>query len=360
MIKILTVVGARPQFVKAATVSRAIRKLDGIEEKLVHTGQHFDQNMSDVFFEEMEIPKPDYQLNINSLGHAAMTGQMMEGLEKLMLAEKPDAVLIYGDTNSTLAGAITAKKLHIKVVHVEAGLRSFNIKMPEEVNRILADRISDILYCPTEEARKNLMAEGFENFNSRIVVIGDVMYDAALFYAEKSKITSKIIGKLSLDNYALCTLHRAENTDEKSKLESICKALNELNKEIEIVLPIHPRTKKMLEKFKLKLDVTLIEPVGYFDMISLLENASLVLTDSGGLQKEAYFFKKPCVTMREQTEWVELLDAKVNVLAGSDEKLILSGAKEMLARDCSFEARLYGDGNASELIALDLLNSLNA
>jgi len=359
MIKILTIVGARPQFVKAATVSRAIRKLQGIEEVLVHTGQHFDQNMSDVFFDEMEISKPDHHLNINSLGHGAMTGQMMEGLEKLIIDEKPDAVLIYGDTNSTLAGAITAKKLHVKVVHVEAGLRSFNIRMPEEVNRILADRISDILYCPTEEAKKNLLKEGFDHFDSRIEVIGDVMYDAALHYAEKSKTSSKIVNELSLKDYALCTLHRAENTDDKYKLESICNALNEIHSELEVVIPLHPRTKKMLEKFNLNLNVRLIEPVGYFDMISLLENCDLVVTDSGGLQKEAYFFKKPCVTMREQTEWVELIEAGVNVLTGSDEKLILSSCKEMLKKDCSFEAKLYGDGHAADKIAADLLKTIN-
>ena len=226
MIKILTVVGARPQFVKAATVSRAIQKLNGIEEILVHTGQHFDKNMSDVFFDEMEISKPNFQLAINNLGHGAMTGQMMEGLEKLMLEIKPDAVLIYGDTNSTLAGAITARKLHIKVVHVEAGLRSFNMDMPEEVNRILTDRISDVLYCPTDEAKKNLLKEGYENIDTRIEVIGDVMYDAALFYAEKSNEISTIVSDLSLGDFALCTLHRAENTDERSNLESICRALN--------------------------------------------------------------------------------------------------------------------------------------
>ena len=231
--------------------------------------------------------------------------------------------------------------------------------MPEEVNRILADRISDILYCPTEEAKINLLNEGFANFDSRIEVIGDVMYDAALYYAEISKRASNIVRELSLKEYALCTLHRAENTDDKSKLESICRALNELSKELEIVIPIHPRTKKMLEKFNLNLNVKLIEPVGYFDMISLLENARLIITDSGGLQKEAYFFNKPCVTMREQTEWVELIQAGVNVLAGSDEKLILSSAKEMLVRECSFEAKFYGDGKASDKIAMDLLKTVN-
>lgn len=359
MVRILTVIGARPQFIKAATVSRAIQKLEGMDEILVHTGQHFDQNMSDVFFDEMEIPKPDHHLDINSLGHGAMTGKMMEGLEQLMLKIKPDAVVIYGDTNSTLAGAITAKKLHIKVAHVEAGLRSFNMEMPEEVNRILADRISDVLYCPTEVAKNNLLKEGFENIESRIEVIGDVMYDAALYYAEKSKKVSRIVDDLSLDEFVLCTLHRAENTDDPDKLNSICRALNELNNEVQVVLPLHPRAKKMLEKFDIHLNVKVIEPIGYFDMISLLENTQLVLTDSGGLQKEAYFFKKPCVTMREQTEWVELLEVGANLLAGSDEDKILKNAQEMLTKDISFDAELYGNGHAAEKISNDLLHYLN-
>ena len=225
MIKVLTVVGARPQFVKAATVSRAFNKIDGVKEMIVHTGQHFDQNMSDVFFEEMDIPKPEFHLDINSLNHGAMTGRMMEGLEGLMLKEKPDSVLIYGDTNSTLAGALTASKLHIPVAHVEAGLRSYNMRMPEEVNRILADRISNVLYCPTKVAESNLLKEGFSDFDNRIVISGDVMYDAAMFYAARSKEVSSIVRDLELSRFVLCTLHRAENTDDPEKLKSICSAL---------------------------------------------------------------------------------------------------------------------------------------
>ncbi|MEQ8520728.1 MAG: UDP-N-acetylglucosamine 2-epimerase (non-hydrolyzing) [Vicingaceae bacterium] len=359
MKKILTVIGARPQFVKAATVSRAFSKIKGVSEIIVHTGQHFDQNMSEVFFTEMEIPKPDHFLNVNSLGHGAMTGKMMEGLEALMISEKPDAVMVYGDTNSTLAGAITAKKLQIKVAHVEAGLRSFNMHMPEEVNRILTDRISDILYCPTEVARKNLMEEGYGHFNARIAVIGDVMYDAAMYYAEKSHEKSSIIDDLGLKDFALCTLHRAENTDDKEKLASICSALNTIGKDLEIILPLHPRTKKMLAAYGLKLNVRTIEPVGYFDMIALISSSDLVLTDSGGLQKEAYFFKKPCVTMREQTEWVELIEAGVNMLTGSDGDLIVKSVEIMRNKELSFNADLYGDGNASVKIAEDLFASLN-
>ena len=357
--KILTVIGARPQFVKAATVSRAFRELVDVHEVIVHTGQHFDQNMSDVFFEEMEIPRPDHFLNVNSMSHGAMTGRMMEGLEKLMMDKKPDAVLIYGDTNSTLAGALTAKKLHIRVIHVEAGLRSFNMDMPEEVNRILTDRISDVLYCPTEEARKNLLREGFEHFNCRIEVIGDVMYDAALFYARLSAERSTVISDLDLDRFALCTLHRAENTDKRENLEDICRALNALNAEIEIVLPLHPRTRKMLDNYGIELNVRIIDPVGYFDMIALLKKCSLVLTDSGGLQKEAYFFEKACVTMRDQTEWVELIRAGTNVLTGANGDLILASAREMLKKELSFSQKLYGDGHASESIARDIKDWLD-
>lgn len=359
MKKVLTVVGARPQFVKAATISRALKEFSDIREILVHTGQHFDQNMSDVFFDEMEIPKPDFHLNINSLNHGAMTGRMLEGLENLMLSEKPDIVLVYGDTNSTLAGALAASKLHISVAHVEAGLRSFNMNMPEEINRILTDRISDILYCPTDTARKNLMEEGFSKFGSRITVPGDVMYDAALFYAKKAGEKSKIRQELGLTSYVLCTLHRAENTDDIGRLSSICNALNEISKTYQVVLPLHPRTKKLLEKTGLKLNFQTIEPVGYFDMLSLLENTEVVLTDSGGLQKEAYFFKKPCITMRDQTEWVELLEAGVNVLTGSNGNKIMEAVWEMKQKKLSFDQLLYGNGNAAAVIAEDLMKYLN-
>lgn len=359
MKKVLTVVGARPQFVKAATVSRAFKKISGIKELIVHTGQHFDANMSDIFFEEMNIPKPDFQLNINSLNHGAMTGRMMEGIEKLLLEEKPDILLIYGDTNSTLAGALAAAKLHIPVAHVEAGLRSYNMEMPEEINRILADRISSILYCPTQTAVNNLMKEGYSNINARIVVSGDVMYDAALFYASASKEKSSVVRDLNLNKFVLCTLHRAENTDDPNKLSSIVNALNEINKTIPVVMPLHPRTLKLLQKEGLELNFKTLDPVGYFDMLALLEASILVLTDSGGLQKEAYFFKKPCVTMREQTEWLELIEEGANVLAGSDGLKIIFAAEEMLKKKISFENNLYGDGHAADLIAEDIFKYLN-
>lgn len=350
--KILTVIGARPQFVKAAALNREFAKHSDIEEILVHTGQHFDANMSDIFFDEMEIPKPKYNLDINSVGHGAMTGRMLEGIEEILLKEKPDLLLVYGDTNSTIAGALAAKKLHIKVAHVEAGLRSFNMEMPEEVNRILTDRISDYLLCPTQTAVDNLMKEGYKNINTIIEKTGDVMQDAANFYAQKSEQKSTIVKEINLNKYILTTLHRAENTDDKERLSNIVEALNEIHQTIcPIVLPLHPRTKKKLESFKLELKVKIINPVGYFDMIELIKNSSLVMTDSGGLQKEAFFFKKNCVTMRDQTEWVELITADVNVLVGANKNQIIQQSKKMLNKISDFTLDLYGNGMASKNIA---------
>lgn len=350
--KILTVIGARPQFVKAAALNREFAKHSDIEEILVHTGQHFDANMSDIFFDEMEIPKPKYNLDINSVGHGAMTGRMLEGIEEILLKEKPDLLLVYGDTNSTIAGALAAKKLHIKVAHVEAGLRSFNMEMPEEVNRILTDRISDYLLCPTQTAVDNLMKEGYKNINTIIEKTGDVMQDAANFYAQKSEQKSTIVKEINLNKYILTTLHRAENTDDKERLSNIVEALNEIHQTIcPIVLPLHPRTKKKLESFKLELKVKIINPVGYFDMIELIKNSSLVMSDSGGLQKEAFFFKKNCVTMRDQTEWVELITADVNVLVGANKNQIIQQSKKMLNKISDFTLDLYGNGMASKNIA---------
>jgi len=348
--KLITIVGARPQFVKAAAVSREIAKHPEITEIIVHTGQHFDKNMSAIFFKEMEIPKPKYNLNINGLSHGAMTGQMLEGIEKIILDEKPDFVVVYGDTNSTIAGALATKKLHAKVVHIEAGLRSFNMKMPEEINRILTDRISDILFCPTDEAIKNLNKEGFENYDCEIIKSGDVMQDAAMFYAEKSKEKSTIIKKLKLKKFILCTLHRAENTDDLNNLKSIINALNKINTETPMVFPLHPRTKKIIQKNKIEMKFRSIEPVGYFDMLELLKHCSLVMTDSGGLQKEAFFFKKNCVTLREQTEWVELVENNFNMLAGSNAEKIYSSYKKMISVKSNFKINLYGNGTACKKI----------
>lgn len=354
MAKILTVVGARPQFIKAAAVSRQLSKY-GISELIVHTGQHFDDNMSDVFFREMEIPKPAYNLEINSLGHGAMTGRMMESLEKIMIGEKPSAVMVYGDTNSTLAGALVAKKLHIRVVHVEAGLRSFNMDMPEEINRILTDRISDLLFCPTDAAIRNLKSEGFDNFLSKIVKNGDVMQDAAYFYIEKARKISTVKAVHSIpDKFVLATIHRQENTDSIDNLRGIIDGLNHINKEISVVVPLHPRTRKILSSHNLSTEFMIIDPVGYFDMISLLDSCSLVVTDSGGVQKEAFFFKKQCVTMREQTEWVELVENGFNALCGSSSEKLYSSYKTMISRKSDFGIDLYGEGKASEVIAREL------
>lgn len=357
--KLLTIIGARPQFVKAAALSRAIKNHSQLQEIIVHTGQHFDANMSDIFFEEMEIPKPHYNLNINGLSHGAMTGQMLEKLEEVMITEKPDVVLVYGDTNSTIAGALAAKKLHIKVAHVEAGLRSFNMQMPEEINRILTDRISDWLFCPTDTAIGNLNKEGYQNINCTIVKTGDVMEDAALFYAQKAAEKSTIINQLNLagKSFVLATIHRAENTDNYNNLKGIIDALNKLNESASVVVPLHPRTKKLIEQHQLKPTFTIVDPLGYFDMISLLQNCALVITDSGGLQKEAFFFGKFCVTTREQTEWVELVDHGYNTIAGTDTTNIIQLAETALKSSFPEKINLYGNGNACENICNALLSN---
>lgn len=355
--KIVTIVGARPQFVKAAALSREFKKHTNIEEVILHTGQHFDKNMSDVFFEEMQIPHPKYNLNINSLSHGAMTGRMLEEIEKILLKEKPDYLLVYGDTNSTLAGALAAKKLHIKLVHVEAGLRSFNMAMPEELNRILTDRISDILFCPTSTAIDNLEREGFSNFDSLIFNVGDVMQDAALFYEKQADQNSNILKDTHIkkNEYYLCTLHRAENTNNMERLASIIKGLNNLASKFQLVLPIHPRTKQLLNKFKLNKNIKIIAPVGYFDMIQLIKNSRLVITDSGGLQKEAYFFNKFCITTRDQTEWTELVSHGYNKIVGADAKKIIDGVECFESQTFHREIELYGGGFATQAIVSNMI-----
>ena len=351
--KIMTILGARPQFIKAGSVSREIAKHKGIQEVIVHTGQHYDTNMSDIFFNEMQIPKPKYSLGIGGKSHGVMTGQMIEKIEEVAIKEKPDWFIVYGDTNSTLAGAIVASKLHIKLAHVEAGLRSFNMKMPEEINRILTDRVSNILFCPTDTAIRNLKNEGYENFNCKIIKSGDVMQDGAIFY---KSLGIKPSYKLK-DNFILCTIHRAENTDDKVKLRSIFEALEYISKEKQVVLPIHPRTKKMLEDLKLNIkNLTIIEPVGYLEMVWLIDNCDFVMTDSGGLQKEAYFFEKQCITLRNETEWVELVECGANALVGANKEKILEAYKNNseFNKDNS-KLNLYGGGKASEKIIKELL-----
>ena len=421
--KILTILGARPQFIKAGSVSRAIalhnnqvasleslfssedsknqklqtKNQELITEIIVHTGQHYDANMSDIFFDEMQIPKPNYFLGIGGKSHGAMTGQMIEKIEEVALKENPDWIMVYGDTNSTLAGAIVASKLHIKLAHIEAGLRSFNMKMPEEVNRILTDRVSTILFCPTDTAMKNLKAEGFPftlttNHQQLITNVGDVMQDGAMFYRHLAKMPKEVSSlwslvssedsknqklqtvnqKLKTKNYILCTIHRAENTDDETRLRSIFEALNEIAKEKQIILPLHPRTKKLLENLQTKnqklltKNLTIIDPVGYLEMVWLIDNCDLVMTDSGGLQKEAYFFEKQCITLRDETEWVELVECGANRLVGADKEKIVSSYQllvssenskndELKTKNQKLQTNLYGGGKASENIIKELL-----
>lgn len=355
--KVVTVVGARPQFIKAAVVSRAFAKQKNIKEKIIHTGQHFDANMSDVFFNEMQIPKPHFHLNISNLTHGAMTGRMLEGIENILVTEKPDYLLVYGDTNSTLAGALAATKLRIKVAHVEAGLRSFNMQMPEEINRILTDRISNVLFCPTNQSVKNLDAEGFNNFDCTIVNCGDVMLDAALYYSKFSVKKSAIINKIAGNDFVLCTIHRAENTDDINRLKSIIAALNEISETRQVIMPLHPRTKKIISSANIKTNFLVIDPVGYFDMIELLKHTSLVMTDSGGLQKEAFFFKKKCVTLRTETEWVELVKGGYNIISGYKKVDILKTYRNAVTKRVNFSQALYGTGNAGDKIARFLLKN---
>ena len=352
MKKILTIIGARPQFIKASVVSKAIQETDGLTEVLVHTGQHFDANMSDVFFDQLGIPRPDYQLKINSGSHGDMTGRMLIEIEKVLLQEKPDWVLVYGDTNSTLAGALAAAKLNIPVAHVEAGLRSFNMQMPEEINRILTDQISSILFCPTKAAVINLEREGFRSKPVQVLQVGDVMQDSAEFFAQRATPPHDFnVG----EGFILTTLHRAENTDNPNRLAAIIEALNLVHDRIApVVLPLHPRTRNVIANLGLKLDVNVIDPAGYLEMIWLLQHSGLVLTDSGGVQKEAYFFGKACVTMRDQTEWIELVEIGANVLVGADKEKIINEAKQHYGRIVVDEQDLYGGGVAAKQIVKHL------
>ena len=385
--KIVTIVGARPQFIKAAAVRRAIRKINErsqarlygksrIQEILVHTGQHYDYMMDKVFFEELKLPRPDYHLGVGSGSHGKQTGKMLERIEMVLQKERPERVLVYGDTNSTLAGALTAAKLKIPVAHVEAGLRSFNRAMPEEVNRLLTDHLSTFLFCPTDQAVRNLLKEGIKDGGTRIVKnVGDVMYDSILYYSKIAERRSAILEELGLytsnsvrnadlhslrtPNYYLATLHRAENTDDPKKLKSIFRALNEIGKKTPVVLPLHPRTKKMIKAYHLFSEfksIKFIEPVSYLDMLKLGKNAKAILTDSGGVQKEAYWFGVPCLTLREETEWVETIESGWNTLVGTSVERIMKeadhagGRRRYLKRN-----RIFGDGKASQKIVQILM-----
>lgn len=353
--KLCTIVGARPQFIKAATVSRVIASKPSIKEVIVHTGQHYDDNMSRQFFDELHIPHPGYHLNIGSGSHGKQTGQMLAAIEDVLIQEKPDWVLVYGDTNSTLAGALAAVKLHIPVAHVEAGLRSFNRRMPEEINRITADHLSAVLFPPTENGYQQLLKEGIDA--KQLFNVGDVMYDATLFYNEYNAKRKTIVDSLNLkhQSYCLATIHRAENTDDEKRLANICNAFIELSRTTPIILPVHPRTRAALNKLNLlktlEANIKLIEPVGYLDMLALEQHAKCIITDSGGVQKEAYFNRVQCITLRDETEWVELVDAGWNRLCSPDEPFsLLQWVDAFENPSLSMTDKLYGDGDAAEKI----------
>lgn len=349
--KVVTVIGARPQFIKAAAVSSVLRK--SMEEIIIHTGQHYDTTMSDVFFEELDIPKPDYFLNIGSGNHGEQTGKMLMAIEQILLNEKPDYVMVYGDTNSTLAGALAASKLLIPVIHVEAGLRSFHKAMPEEQNRILTDHLSTLLFVPTQSAIANLANEGI---NKGVYFVGDVMYDGILHFSEIAKHKSKILETLGLSDkeYVLCTIHRAENTNDPLRLKQICSALG--NSKKHIVLPLHPRTQKYIADYNIQLasNITVIEPVGYLDMVQLEVAATKIVTDSGGVQKEAFFLNKPCITLRDETEWIETIQNGWNCLVGADELAIWDAITHF--NPTAEKKSYFGTGNAASLIVEFILN----
>ncbi|CAH0229109.1 MULTISPECIES: non-hydrolyzing UDP-N-acetylglucosamine 2-epimerase [Pseudomonas] len=360
--KILTVLGARPQFIKASVVSHFISTLPAVQEVVVHTGQHFDSNMSDVFFDELGMKTPAYQLDIHGGGHGDMTGRMLIEVEKVLLQERPDVVLVYGDTNSTLAGALAAVKLHIPVAHVEAGLRSFNMAMPEEVNRILTDRVSRWMFTPTATAAKHLKEEGVGA--ASIIPVGDVMYDVAKFHGGRVDSSGRVMAKLGLKeaDFVLATVHRAENTDDPSRLTAIVEAFRDLSTDLPIVWPVHPRTRAVLQK-RGQLDdmpenLHLIDPVGYLDMVQLEKHAALIATDSGGVQKEAFFYGVPCVTLRDETEWVELVEAGWNRLVSPKSSQEVATAVRQALGSKGETVQPYGQGNAAELIICRLVEDL--
>lgn len=382
MKKILTVIGARPQIIKAAAISRAIKNLysNQLKEINVHTGQHYDDNMSAIFFEELEIPIPEYNLNVGSGSHGIQTARMIEGMEKLILQENPDGIVIYGDTNSTIAAALAASKIHIPVFHIEAGLRSFNKSMPEEINRILSDHISTLLFCPTQTAIDNLVKEGFslstENKpsvdNPHVYLCGDIMYDNSMYFSKISDVKSSIIKEINVENqnYILVTIHRNANTDDGLRLNSIFNALTYIQQTtgFDIVLPLHPRTNKMIDQLLSKENKALIKenkkfkiipPAGFLDIISLEKNASLIITDSVGLQKEAYFFKKPCVILRPETEWVEIVQNGNAIIADADQYKIVEASNQLLTKKEYTFPNLFGDAKASEFIVQKIIDCIN-
>ncbi|HLT99044.1 MAG TPA: UDP-N-acetylglucosamine 2-epimerase (non-hydrolyzing) [Burkholderiaceae bacterium] len=351
---ITTILGARPQFIKAAAVSRAIKAYGGMEETIVHTGQHYDPSMSDVFFKEMDIPQPQHQLSVGGGTHGVMTGEQLKQIEAILLEQRPDCVLVYGDTNSTLAGALAAVKLHIPVAHVEAGLRSFNRRMPEEVNRVLTDHMAQLHFAPTETACRHLRKEGISG--KGVHLSGDVMMDAALFYGSRARQPEWFDElKVNVGAFLLCTIHRAENTDSPTRLRNIFRGLAQ--SERPIILPLHPRTRKMLEQFGIQAasPIHVVEPVGYLEMTWLETNCAAVVTDSGGVQKEAFFHGKPCITLRDETEWTELVELGANTLVGADAERIALSINQCAER--VLQAEVYGDGRAAQFIAKVLSES---
>ena len=404
MIKLLTIIGARPQIIKAAAISRAVRTkfADQIEEKILHTGQHYDDNMSEVFFRELGIPEPDYNLHVGSGSHGVQTARIIEGIEGVLMGrdsvqctgygvqEKPfDGIIVYGDTNSTLAAAVAASKIHIPVFHIEAGLRSFNMAMPEEINRIVCDQLSSVLFTPTMTGMKNLMAEGFsgEGMNGlmdertpikslvrfadgrgqRVVLSGDVMYDNSMYFSAMADVQSDIIERLGLRyrQFVLATIHRPANTDNPENLRSIFRALNDIAEQyqMDVVLPLHPRTRKMIGDLRLVIGdlsdrIRIIEPASFFEIIRLEKNAAIVMTDSGGVQKEAFFYGTPCVILRPETEWVEIVEAGAGIIADADYERIMAAYEQLVNKPVHFPA-LFGDGHASEKIISEIINYLD-
>jgi len=382
MKKIITIIGARPQIIKAAAISRAIKLhfSEKIHEIIVHTGQHYDENMSSIFFTELEIPQPDFNLHVGSSSHGKQTAQIIEGVEKLIESEKPDGIIIYGDTNSTVAAALAAGKLNTPIFHIEAGLRSFNKAMPEEINRILSDHISTILFCPTQTAVNNLVKEGFSLDNIQkatidkphVYLCGDIMYDNSLYFSTISDKKATILEEINPkdEKYLLVTIHRNANTDDPVRLNNIFNALNHIQTttNLSVILPIHPRTKKMMEtalneQNKLNISTNpkfkIIPPAGFLDIIALEKNAELIITDSGGLQKEAYFFHKPCVILRPETEWIEIVTNGNATIADADEKKIIESTTNLLRKNDFTYPDLFGDGKASEFILEKILENLN-
>lgn len=378
MIKLLTIIGARPQIIKAAAISRAVReKFAGqVEEHILHTGQHYDANMSEVFFRELGIPEPDYNLHVGSGSHGVQTARIIEGIESVLTEQHYDGVIVYGDTNSTLAAAVAASKIHVPVFHVEAGLRSFNMGMPEEINRIVCDQLSSVLFTPTMTGLRNLEAEGFSSIKSRVrfadgrgqrvVLSGDVMYDNSMYFSSMADVQSDIIERLNLRyrQFVLATIHRPANTDNPENLRSIFRALNDIAEQhqMDVVLPLHPRTRKIMENEGMNglmnERVRIIEPASFFEIIRLEKNAAIVMTDSGGVQKEAFFYGTPCVILRPETEWVEIVEAGAGIIADADYERIMAAYEVLVNKPVQFPA-LFGDGHASEKIIGEIINYLH-